>query len=1059
VTALFEQDTFRPGNVGDENTAEVLRRGADSASGLVRPTNVILAALTTGGPRVVATFERALASGVTIRDVIDSINIINPPSVGPPRFDGRRARFAPETLAALARLEAELPSSDHGANGGRDNMALERLMACLLDNLDAEEMQALEILDAGQAAHLFAESVRIAKEPLLPLFDAASGRLRSEEFSEGAWAILEQAALRATDLGYDRLLPPHCLLALLAETEGVTEHLVRLQAQPDVGPGQVAQLIAERFRLGDRRTTVELTRDDTGEAMVDVLRGAQREAALWTAEKADTVHLLAGLLDHLSPRLESTLTRPPLSLDISRMRRQLLDHLREARTSTRREVAFRLPTGLLPSDDLTYRARTDGLRAALHVDSYIDTMTRALFRREQNHVLITGLRGVGKTSLVWELARRGANGDIDFLARKRVLWVDCATVSPAESREKLGAVLAHVAGRTDVIVCLDGLGTILRAESGGHHKVPLLAALKTSQIHLIGIISDSDFEDLFSSDYQLLEFFTRVQMAEPNAAQAVDIATQACGELAREFDLPIDPAAVQRAVRLCSDYILNERLPAKVIKVFRRACEDADYERRQVGRTITSLDPAVVTQVVADITGIPEETLAGSIGRVDYERELAASVAGQPQAVAIVAAQLEEIKTGLQEPGKPASVMLFAGLTGTGKTELAKTLARFYSSSKRLQTYTMANFTQPHTVSGIVGVPPGYVGHEQGGRLINDLNADPYCVFLLDEAEKAHPDVWKLFLNLFDEGWIVDQRAIKAFADRAIFVLTSNVGADLIARRHQEGASPADIAADVREELSKVVNEETRRAVFPPEFLARIRQIVVFNPLDEDALKAIARMAIGRIKDEWASKREKELIVPDTLLTYVAKQAHAADVRSGFKEGGRIVRKLIGDLITQKVVAEAKAHEEEFVRANIIELSFLPPGPPLPHDPAPAPKVVVSFRREPALTAAECAAHAVAELRQATVEAAEAGADLHQAAATCLRRLEQGISRARSEHHDEEADALTDAYRAAVDQLAEWARSGRDEAARIVESLASSIAGAAVAPPADEWLSEELADA
>jgi ATP-dependent Clp protease ATP-binding subunit ClpA len=135
------------------------------------------------------------------------------------------------------------------------------------------------------------------------------------------------------------------------------------------------------------------------------------------------------------------------------------------------------------------------------------------------------------------------------------------------------------------------------------------------------------------------------------------------------------------------------------------------------------------------------------VGEADYERDLGAAVVGQPQAVAAAASQLDAIKSGLPDPGKPASVMLFAGLTGVGKTELAKTLARFYSSSKRLQTYTMANFTQPHSVSGIVGVPPGYVGHEQGGRLVNDLNSDPYCVFLLDEAEKAHPDIWKLFLT------------------------------------------------------------------------------------------------------------------------------------------------------------------------------------------------------------------------------------------------------------------------------------------------------------------------
>src|SRR5439155_16189949 len=192
-----------------------------------------------------------------------------------------------------------------------------------------------------------------------------------------------------------------------------------------------------------------------------------------------------------------------------------------------------------------------------------------------------------------------------------------------------------------------------------------------------------------------------------------------------------------------------------------------------------------------------------------------------------------------------------------GKTELAKALARFYSSSKLLQTYTMGNFTESHTVSGIVGVPPGYVGHEQGGRLINDLNSDPYCVVLLDEAEKAHPDVWKPFLNLFDEAWIVDQRGVKAFADRAIFILTTNKGDARIARMSQAGEKPEEIVLAVKEELGEARAKDGQR-VFPSEFLARL-QVVVFEPLTEQAMAEIARMAVARMSKDWLEKRDKRL--------------------------------------------------------------------------------------------------------------------------------------------------------------------------------------------------------
>jgi ATP-dependent Clp protease ATP-binding subunit ClpA len=180
-------------------------------------------------------------------------------------------------------------------------------------------------------------------------------------------------------------------------------------------------------------------------------------------------------------------------------------------------------------------------------------------------------------------------------------------------------------------------------------------------------------------------------------------------------------------------------------------------------------------------------------------------------AVRAVATELSLIKAGMTDPDKPASVMLFVGQTGTGKTELAKALARFYSTSKRLQVYTLGNFVESHSVSGIIGVPPGYVGHHLGGRLVNELNADPYCVFLLDEAGKAHPDVLQPFLNLFDEGWVRDQRGVKAYGDKAIFILTTNVAQRMIADLARTGEPPDQIAEKVKASLSQIRHQHANR--------------------------------------------------------------------------------------------------------------------------------------------------------------------------------------------------------------------------------------------------------
>jgi len=780
---------------------------------------------------------------------------------------------------------------------------------------------------------------------------------------------------------------------MLGETEGVVEHLVRLQAKPEIGPGKVADVVTETFRLSDgRKVAVELTTNGLAEATSNMLMTAQKDCKLWGSERIDTPHLLLALLDEVPPRLASILEQSPLYLNLKRMREHLQQHLREMRSQVKREVAFRLPPGFLPSEDLTYRVRTEGMTPALHLDSYFDTLTRALYCRRNNHVLVTGLRGVGKTTLLWELARRAASGEIPFLKRKRFLLVDCRDVPPQGSKSRLEEILSHVSGRTDLIVCLDEMGPLLRAESGGNNKLILRGALKENRIHLIGVISNWDFEDLISSDYEFLEFLTRLEVEEPGREASIDIVEQACKGLERDYKMRVDERAIERAVVLSADYILNERLPMKAIKVLQRVCENLHYERTQLQGDRDTATPADVIKIIAQITGVPEGTLSGISEKTDYERDLSLVVVGQEEAVRSVAMQLRLIKGGSTEPNKPASVMLFAGLTGVGKTELAKALARFYSSSKRLQTYTMGNFTQAHTISGIIGVPPGYVGHEQGGRIVNDLNSDPYCVFLLDEAEKAHPDIWKPFLNLFDEGWIVDTRGVKAFADRAIFILTSNAGHDIISRMSQAREPMERIIEAVKTALSEIRHEHSREPVFSPEFLARITRIIIFKPLDEAGMEGICRKMLEHTQKVWKEKRDKTIVVPEAFIHYIARQSHLENERSGGKEGGRIVRKLLQELVEATIQKEISERSQEYRHCDVIELTLVDPGATLPYQRTAVPKIFVDFHASRAATPAECMEQAIEELTSIIENDSKLKAIVTQKVSECMSRFHSRLN-------------------------------------------------------------------
>ena len=350
-----------------------------------------------------------------------------------------------------------------------------------------------------------------------------------------------------------------------------------------------------------------------------------------------------------------------------------------------------------------------------------------------------------------------------------------------------------------------------------------------------------------------------------------------------------------------------------------------EYERSQKNTGSSIITDIEVLGKISQISGVPIATLAGMGEGIDYRQSLCDLIVGQDHAVDEVATELGLIKAGMVDVGKPASVMLFVGQTGTGKTEMAKALARLYSSSKRLKTFTLGNFSEPHSVSGIIGVPPGYVGHDQGGRLINELNADPYGVFLLDEADKAHPDVMQPFLNLFDEGWIADQKGNRAYAHRAIFILTTNVGQRQISDMCKSGKSEVEIASSIKELLSRIRHTKSNRPVFSPEFLARVKRFVVFRSLDQQAMIGICRRLIENMQTQWQHKRQKMLTLPDDLIIDIGRRAFAIDEKSQGKEGGRIVRKLIADFVESKIQSAISIDPQAYRACRRVDIGYAPP--------------------------------------------------------------------------------------------------------------------------------------
>ncbi len=548
------------------------------------------------------------------------------------------------------------------------------------------------------------------------------------------------------------------------------------------------------------------------------------------------------------------------------------------------------------------------------------TLSRSLYRTE-GHPLLIGDRGIGKTTILQDFARRVSSGEFPHLTNRSILWIDCSQIPSSDAEPFFSGMLQNLQHDPTAIWCLDRFGHLLKTPDGRSLKSLLLSLLNNSGSKLIGVLSREEFVDQISQDADLLRAFNRIDIEEPDETKSLNILSHHAESFVADFELEITPEVVERTVSLTSNFMLSDRHPAKSIRVLKQVCEDLHFDRTQLGLDCHAVATSDIEHAVANETGIPVETISGDTTTSEYASTLREAVVGQDEVLSEIDRELRLIKAGLNEPAKPASVMLFAGMTGVGKTELAKRIAEIYSSSRRLNTYTMANFTEPHSVSGIIGVPPGYVGFENGGRLINELNADPYSVFLLDEAEKAHPNVWKPFLNLFDEGWIVDQRGVKAYADRAIFILTTNAGDRNIAQMSKSDKPHEEIVDFVKQALSKVRHERVSQPVFPPAFLARIGRVVVFKPLDEQAMTGIAERVCKRMQKLWLEKRGKRIEIDKDVIQALGQKAHQLNESANGREGGRIVKKLVKDHIEVKTQDAASNNDEQFRSCQAVLVS------------------------------------------------------------------------------------------------------------------------------------------
>ncbi|MDO3647954.1 ATP-dependent Clp protease ATP-binding subunit [Nocardia mangyaensis] len=714
--------------------------------------------------------------------------------------------------------------------------------------------------------------------------------------TDNAKLLVGSAREAARDWGNPEITPEHLLYAA-TEAEPGRSILAELGLDPD----QLAEDLQDYLDTGAPGEN-DLADITLSPATKLALRAAQRQAAQAGSSYLGPEHILLGIAalpDSVAAQiLGSGIAATRSSDETNGAGRQPLPSPRKEKSDT--------PTLAEYGRDLTAEAREGLVDPVVGRAEEIEQTIEILSRRRKNNPVLIGDPGVGKTAIVEGLAQRIVNGDVpSTLTDRRVIALDVGSLVAGskyrgEFEERLTKILDEVrAHKDELVVFIDELHTIVGAGGGGEGSMDagnlLKPALARGDLHVVGATTIDEYRKYIEKDAALERRFQPVMVAEPSVADTIEILRGLVDVYEEHHQVRYSDAALVAAAELSDRYITDRFMPDKAIDLIDQAgarvrlrsgtrdpevrardeelarlnrekdaaVANEDYEKAKALKAdiaaaeeefeesgVTAADPEVdvvdIAEVISRQTGIPVADLTAEEKQrlLELEDVLHKRVIGQDEAIVAVAEAVRRARAGLEDPNRPIGSFLFLGPTGVGKTELAKALAEaVFGDEDRLIRFDMSEFQEKHTVSRLVGAPPGYVGYDDAAQLTDKVRRQPYSVILFDEVEKAHPDVFNVLLQLLDDGRVTDSKGRTVDFKNTIVIMTSNIGSDLILK-----APEGDLDA-IEPQLMERLGQH-----FRPEFLNRIDETVVFHRLDKSQLERIVNLILDRTRRVLAAQ-------------------------------------------------------------------------------------------------------------------------------------------------------------------------------------------------------------
>ena len=502
--------------------------------------------------------------------------------------------------------------------------------------------------------------------------------------------------------------------------------------------------------------------------------------------------------------------------------------------------------------NLNEQARLGKIDPLIGRENEISRTIQILCRRRKNNPLYVGEAGVGKTAIAEGLAKRIVDGDVpEILAKSTIYALDmgallAGTKYRGDFEKRLKTVLSHLKKQENSILFIDEIHTIIGAgaASGGAMDASnlLKPVLATGELKCIGSTTYQEYRGIFEKDRALSRRFQKIDVAEPSVEEAVEILRGLKSRFEEHHKVKYTLEALRSAVELSNRYINDRHLPDKAIDVIDEA--GASVHLVVPSKRKKTIGVPEIEDIVAKMARIPPKSVSSSDREAlkTLERDLKMVVFGQDEAIEALAASIKMARSGLRGAEKPIGSYLFAGPTGVGKTEVTRQLA--HVMGLQLIRFDMSEYMERHTVSRLIGAPPGYVGFDQGGLLTEQVTKNPHAVLLLDEIEKAHPDVFNLLLQVMDHGTLTDNNGRKADFRNIIIVMTTNAGAEQISRRSM-GFAQQDHTGDAMEVIKRL---------FSPEFRNRLDAIIAFKPLNNETISHVVDKFVLELEGQLEDK-------------------------------------------------------------------------------------------------------------------------------------------------------------------------------------------------------------